>query len=1383
MASPESPTTSGGEGPVPGPSPPARPRWPRRLGRGLHRVTRGMVLGVAVVLAVTIVGVLSIDFGPSLRALAEREGGRQIDRPLHIGRLSVNLLRGRFVVEDLRIEGLTPEARPFFTARRVDVRLPWWSIVTGELFIESVVLSDWEMLVETFPGGAHNFIRIPRRESRGGGPPRFVTTVQLVRAERGQFTYEDHGTPWSTIARNLDVTVARLADYRGEARFSGGTVQIQQFEPMWADMFCTFAIIDGKVIVDRLRLDSDGAVSDVTGEVDLARWPEQTYQVRSRVQFPRMREIFFAGDDFSLYGEGDFAGTFHLFRGGRELTGTFRSALAGVNDFRFPDLAGSLVWLPERFDVTEASAGFSGGRARFTYAMAPLGDPSQPALARFDARYEDVDLLALSDFFALDGIRVAGRARGRNLLEWPLGRFAGRRGDGEIVAAPPAGVVLQRRELDPGLAGRVAALGPPVGPFNPEPLIAPVAVGGEVRYRFGPEWIEFAPSHVASRHTYVAFEGRTAYLRESDLPFHVTSADWQESDRLLAGILTAVGSPSRAVPIGGFGEFDGRMTGTFADSRIEGRFTGEAMRAFDVTWGRVEGAVVIEDAYAGVSEATVTSGDGRMDVTGRFAIGYPRRDGGEEIDARIRLSRWDVVDLRHAFGIDDYPVTGALSGEFHVYDRYEQPHGFGRFVIEPGIAYGQSFARASAGLRFEGNGVRVDGIEIVKATGLVTGAAFVGWDGTYSFNADGRRIPVETVEVFQYPELALSGMLHFTASGAGEFVAPRYEARARIEDLFLRDEGVGEVTARLSVRDETLSIDLLEAASPRLAVSVSGRVALTPESDGELTVRFSETSVDPYVRTFLPGLSPFTTLVASGTLRVTGELQNREHVRAEAVVERADLRLFDYGIRNDGNIRFAFDREVLTVDRLRLVGEGTELEMTGEVDLAANRLAIRGLGDANLGILQGIFRDLRSSGSAEVQAQIGGTLERPVVVGSATVTDGRVRHFSLPHAIEAMNGRVEFDAEGVRFDGLTGRLGGGDVRFGGRLGFRGFTPGEYAVTAVGTNMRLRYPEGFRSLVDADLALRGDFDAPLLTGTVSVRSALWDRQFDAAGAGWLGLTAGGAPTPAPLPVEPSLIPIRFDVRVVAPSTLRIENRVARLVSSAELTLRGNYDRPLLTGRVEVDRGEVLFEGNRYQVTRGTIDFVNPTRIEPFFDIEAETRARVPGQIYRVTFRVSGTPERFVFDLSSDPPLATVEILALLFGGARDLQDAELRALRSPDLAEQDLLATRAASLLASPISSGVGRVVEETFGVDSVQITPWLGDLSAQQSARLTPSARLTIGKRISDRAYLTYSRALNASTRDQIVLLEYNQSDRLAWIVSQNEDQTYAVDVLVRRVF
>ena len=41
------------------------------------------------------------------------------------------------------------------------------------------------------------------------------------------------------------------------------------------------------------------------------------------------------------------------------------------------------------------------------------------------------------------------------------------------------------------------------------------------------------------------------------------------------------------------------------------------------------------------------------------------------------------------------------------------------------------------------------------------------------------------------------------------------------------------------------------------------------------------------------------------------------------------------------------------------------------------------------------------------------------------------------------------------------------------------------------------------------------------------------------------------------------------------------------------------------------------------TKGTVDFNNPLRIEPFFDVEAETRVRVPNQTYRVTIRVTGT----------------------------------------------------------------------------------------------------------------------------------------------------------------
>jgi translocation and assembly module TamB len=325
-------------------------------------------------------------------------------------------------------------------------------------------------------------------------------------------------------------------------------------------------------------------------------------------------------------------------------------------------------------------------------------------------------------------------------------------------------------------------------------------------------------------------------------------------------------------------------------------------------------------------------------------------------------------------------------------------------------------------------------------------------------------------------------------------------------------------------------------------------------------------------------------------------------------------------------------------------------------------------------------------------------------------------------------------------------------------------------------MRVRYPEGFSSIVDADLALRGDGSAPTLSGTVTVHSALWTRRFEPNAFAFTGSTAivgGGAVA--------ETIPLRFDLQIDAPSSLQIKNNLADIVSSAQLQLQGTYDRPVLTGRADIERGSIVFEGNRYNVTRGSIGFFNPARIEPFIDIEAETRVRVPGQTYRITFGVTGTTSSGLsLNTSSDPPLPLVDILSLLFGQTTNLQDAELRALRpgASTQSEEALLRAAAARLLTSPISAPVGRVVEQTLGVE-LQIAPSLGT----QDDPLTPSARLILGKRLSNRAYLTFARALGTVQRDQIIVLEYDQNERVGWVITQTGDRTLAIDFRVRHTF
>ena len=1390
--------------------------WRRRLATHLVRHSRrAVILGVAVV-AAAIVWFVTIDLGPVARGRVEQAASAQIDRPVHIGRLSTYLLPGRFLIEDLQIEGLSPDDTPFFTSDQIVISTSWLALLRGEILIDAVDMGNWRMVVESFPDGRHNFPRFfdsgaddAERSADMATPEpkavateateaadeeataeedegRLVTTLSYLLAHDGEFVYNDHGAPWSVVARNIELTITKMHDYGGAVSFNDATVQIGSFKPMTADMDAVYQLDEGFVNLTRIDLTMDGFTSALTGEVDLLNWPEQTYHVvESAIDLPTMKEIFFADDAFSVAGTAEFIGTWHIFDGGRELSGSFTSgdsvlnpipgSLAGAG-LPFPQLNGSLVWTRERFEVIEATSGFHGGTLDFAYSMKPLGAPT-PGIASLDTSYREVDVAALLEAFAVDGARPEGRASGHNLLEWPLGRFSGRTGEGRMTVAPPEGMPLMTRRAlaNPAVQGRPYAAVPfaaDEGPWH-------FPVGGEFTYTIGTEWLEIAPSRLATPYTEVEFEGRTAFGDRSRIPFRVSSHNWQESDRLMASVMTAVGAPAGEIAVGGHGQLDGVMLGAFASPRIETRFVGADIRAWNVVWGSGSGEITVENDYLDVVDGVFEAGPAELQVDGRFALEFPRRDGGEEINAQFRLVSFPAERMRAAFALVGYEINGPLTGEIHLFGDYGRPFGFGRLTLASPVAYGEPFDAATAGLRFEGNGVRVDGLDVRKGDGTVTGAAFIRWDGTYSFNVDGRDIEMTELRAISYAQVPLDGLVQFTASGVGAFDEPRYEVRGSIADLAISNEAVGQVTGLIDVRDGVMGLDV-EAASPRLAISGSGRVDLTPEADAELLFRVTNTALDPYVRAFQPEHSSGITAVVSGTLRVVGELRNVERLLVDATVEQLGMDFFDYAIRNDGALRLALDQNVVRVEQLQLIGEGTALQLTGQIGLSDERVAIRADGDAGLGILQGFLPDLRSSGNARLMAEVGGTLRQPILTGEASVDSGRIRHFSLPHGLENVGGRIVFEPDGVRFDELTGELGGGPIRFGGRLGLRGYRIGELNITAVGTEMQLRFPEGVRSLVDAELTLGGDISDPLLSGTVDVRDAIWLDLFEPS-TGLLNLTLDES---ALVPQPPAAaIPLRFDVRILAPSSLRISDNTTRIVSSAELTLGGTYDQMLLFGNAEIERGEVFFEGNRYRVTQGSISFANPTEVEPFFDIEAETDIRVPGQTYRVTLGVVGTMDTLDLEVSSDPPLPEFEIFSLLLGDIRDPQAAEIRALRAQEASRQELFQAGAARLLTSPLSAGVGRVVEESFGVDTFEITPSLGDPAAQQSAQLVPTARLLIGKRISERAHVTLSRTLTGANQDIIVVLEYDQNDRLSWILSQNEDRTYALDFRVRHVF
>jgi autotransporter translocation and assembly factor TamB len=497
-------------------------------------------------------------------------------------------------------------------------------------------------------------------------------------------------------------------------------------------------------------------------------------------------------------------------------------------------------------------------------------------------------------------------------------------------------------------------------------------------------------------------------------------------------------------------------------------------------------------------------------------------------------------------------------------------------------------------------------------------------------------------------------------------------------------------------------------------------------------------------------------------------------------------------------IRLAFKNNTVTAKpgEFKLKGDQTELQLSGDVSLADSLIDAHASGRANLAVLQAFFSDVRSSGAATIDAAITGDISSPAFSGQATITNGLLRHYSMPQSLDNLNGVIRFDKDGILFDGLHGTLGGGDITFDGRVGFTGLSPSEFDLTAHGENMHLRYPKDFISTVNADLELRGPIAAPLLTGLVTVNRTTYTRQFEF-GAGLYGLLVpesdtGPAPSAGAGAAEPSAFPLRFDVRVVTAAPMSfIDDKDFRLFGRVDLRFTGTLARVAALGNVDLDSGAVVLLGNRYQVTHGSISFTDPTGIQPFFDVEAETHVRVPGQDfpgsrvsaqdYRVSLRITGPKDHLVPTCTSDPPLPQVDCGSLLLGAPVDLSRAELRALGSQQDSELKFMQSMMGQLVAGAIYQkvGIGTVLEHS-GVDTVQITPYFTNDAAFQN--LNATARITIGKRISPNVYLTYSRALNAS-QDEVILLEYDQNDRISWIISRNEDRSFAIDFRVRYRF
>src|SRR6185295_5136058 len=110
---------------------------------------------------------------------------------------------------------------------------------------------------------------------------------------------------------------------------------------------------------------------------------------------------------------------------------------------------------------------------------------------------------------------------------------------------------------------------------------------------------------------------------------------------------------------------------------------------------------------------------------------------------------------------------------------------------------------------------------------------------------------------------------------------------------------------------------------------------------------------------------------------LVGALTDFNDLAVDGTIDALEMRLFDFAVKNASPIRLALDHGRVQVQDLQLVGEDTSLRVTGSIGVLEDRVGLKVSGDANLGILQGFFSDVRGSGRAELAAAVDGQLRKP----------------------------------------------------------------------------------------------------------------------------------------------------------------------------------------------------------------------------------------------------------------------------------------------------------------------------------------------------------------------------------------------------------------------
>lgn len=556
---------------------------------------------------------------------------------------------------------------------------------------------------------------------------------------------------------------------------------------------------------------------------------------------------------------------------------------------------------------------------------------------------------------------------------------------------------------------------------------------------------------------------------------------------------------------------------------------------------------------------------------------------------------------------------------------------------------------------------------------------------------------------------------------------------------------VTAIQASMSVRDGVIRVAEATAAWLGGTLRLSGEAPITA-TDYRLQAEANGLHLEQ-----LPNASQL-----AGVVNLRAEAQGKgltvRGVKAKIEAPGLRLQMGQLELAARGTPTVTIQDGLARISDFELAGTGTQFQVRGQAALIdPYPLAVRVEGDLDSALVALFTDEVVTQGRTKLQVSVTGTAVNPRFGGSVALADVQATIPAANTVLENLNALVELTGQQVTITNATGTLNGGAMTAKGTAGLKNGTLANVAIDFQNRNSAWNIPEGLETAANIDLRLEGTSPQLTLSGDIRILEGSY-RERLVIERGLLNSLQQSAAANTAGQQRP---PLNLNVRVHTVNPILVSNDLLNGAITADVRFRGTLQRPGLTGRMDLEEGGVLYLGGRnYLAERASVTFINERRIEPLLDVQAKTKAG--GR--EITLQARGAMgNKLETTFTSDDGLPEPDILSLLVTG---------RTLSETRGAEGEIASDQAISYLAGSVGGTLSSSANRALGFNLVRIDP---SLIAQEAE---PTARLTLGQDITEKAGLVYSVNLKNSS-DQIWIGRYDVTRRFSARVVRQSDNSY----------